>query len=271
MAISVSAVDPVERTRDAAATGRRVSPRRSLGCYTRPPTRARYVKDFSTPSTSPSDLASATTAAFFISLSAPAASPHSAPPCMLLALPPRPAPPRPFSLLPPPCPGSFFVAPPLHPPPARSTPSPASRPSLWSNFEIADLALWRAPAYTDFSRISIRRAGFIMSEKGCAVGLHAGRSLPSGPLLSSVLPPPSFLHPPSSLLSRWGHAPVHSIAAGLFASKDQIQRSGTSTTRTPTAEGPGHVGAREVRVRPAAEFDYDGYSCMRQWDKFMGL
>ncbi|KAJ7159641.1 glycosyltransferase family 15 protein [Mycena filopes] len=56
---------------------------------------------------------------------------------------------------------------------------------FWSNFEIADMEFWRSPAYTDFFEYLESKGGFYYE--------------------------------------RWGDAPVHSIAAGIFANKDQIQ------------------------------------------------
>ncbi|CAK5265052.1 unnamed protein product [Mycena citricolor] len=55
---------------------------------------------------------------------------------------------------------------------------------FWSNFEIADLDLWRGEAYTKFFDFLDSRGGFYYE--------------------------------------RWGDAPVHSIGAALFARKDQI-------------------------------------------------
>ena len=56
---------------------------------------------------------------------------------------------------------------------------------VWSNFEIADLEFWRGPAYTAFFDYLDKRGGFYYE--------------------------------------RWGDAPVHSIAAALFAKREQIQ------------------------------------------------
>ena len=56
---------------------------------------------------------------------------------------------------------------------------------FWSNFEIADLEFWRGPAYTAFFDYLDKRGGFYYE--------------------------------------RWGDAPVHSIAAALFAKREQIQ------------------------------------------------
>jgi alpha 1,2-mannosyltransferase len=56
--------------------------------------------------------------------------------------------------------------------------------AVWSNFEIADLDLWRSEAYSKFFDFLDEKGGFYYE--------------------------------------RWGDAPVHSIGAALFARKDQI-------------------------------------------------
>ena len=55
---------------------------------------------------------------------------------------------------------------------------------VWSNFEIADMDFWRGPAYSAFFDYLEKKGGFYYE--------------------------------------RWGDAPVHSIAAALFANKSQI-------------------------------------------------
>ncbi|KAF8636740.1 hypothetical protein AX17_003543 [Amanita inopinata Kibby_2008] len=59
-----------------------------------------------------------------------------------------------------------------------------NRCHFWSNFEIADLELWRGEAYSKFFDFLDEKGGFYYE--------------------------------------RWGDAPVHSIGAALFARKDQI-------------------------------------------------
>ncbi|KAJ7209380.1 alpha-1,2-mannosyltransferase [Mycena haematopus] len=111
-----------------------------------------------------------------------------------------------------------------------------NRCHFWSNFEIADMNFWRGPAYTDFFEFLDSKGGFYYE--------------------------------------RWGDAPVHSIAAGLFANKDQIQffeeigyehNPYTHCPKDPVMWERGKCGCD-----PERSFDYDGYSCMRQWDRFMG-
>ncbi|KAJ6530310.1 glycosyltransferase family 15 protein [Mycena capillaripes] len=111
-----------------------------------------------------------------------------------------------------------------------------NRCHFWSNFEIADMNFWRGPAYTDFFEYLDSKGGFYYE--------------------------------------RWGDAPVHSIAAGIFANKDQIQffeeigyehNPYTHCPKDPQMWERGRCGCD-----PARSFDYDGYSCMRQWDRLMG-
>ena len=77
---------------------------------------------------------------------------------------------------------------------------------VWSNFEIADMDFWRGPAYTAFFQYLDATGGFYYE-----VCIHRPVTRD---LLSQLL---HFLS-----RQRWGDAPVHSIAAGLFARKDQI-------------------------------------------------
>jgi alpha 1,2-mannosyltransferase len=56
--------------------------------------------------------------------------------------------------------------------------------AVWSNFEIADMDFWRGPAYSAYVDYLISKGGFYYE--------------------------------------RWGDAPVHTIGAGLFLSRDQI-------------------------------------------------
>ena len=63
---------------------------------------------------------------------------------------------------------------------------------------------------------------------------------------------------------RWGDAPVHSIAAALIASKDQMQFfDEIGYEHNPYTHCPRGKCDWDVR----RSFDYDGYSCMRQWDR----
>lgn len=108
---------------------------------------------------------------------------------------------------------------------------------FWSNFEVADMNFWRGPAYTAFFEYLDSKGGFYYE--------------------------------------RWGDAPVHSVAAALFASRDQIQFfDEIGYEHNPYTHCP-KLGNNWEKGRcscdPARSFDYDGYSCMSKWDRFMDL
>lgn len=75
--------------------------------------------------------------------------------------------------------------------------------TVWSNFEIADMNFWRAPAYTAFFDYLDSTGGFYYEV--CNTHYSMGFSL----LLVRSR-------------QRWGDAPVHSLAAAMFARKDEI-------------------------------------------------
>ncbi|RDB21751.1 Glycolipid 2-alpha-mannosyltransferase 2 [Hypsizygus marmoreus] len=106
---------------------------------------------------------------------------------------------------------------------------------FWSNFEIADMDFWRGPAYTAFFEYLDSTGGFYYE--------------------------------------RWGDAPVHSIAAAIFAKKDQIHffdeigYEHNPYIHCPQSKDTWKRG--RCSCDQAKSFDYDGYSCMRHWDKFM--
>jgi len=110
-----------------------------------------------------------------------------------------------------------------------------NRCHFWSNFEIADMNFWRGPAYMAFFEFLDSKGGFYYE--------------------------------------RWGDAPVHSIAAGIFASKDQIHffdeigYEHNPYIHCPQTEAKWQQGRCSCDQRRS--FDYDGYSCMRQWDRLM--
>ena len=70
---------------------------------------------------------------------------------------------------------------------------------------------------------------------------------------------------------RWGDAPVHSIAASLFLQKDQIHffeeigYEHNPYTHCPRDESVWKKG--RCSCDPGRSFDYDGYSCTRQWNR----
>lgn len=106
---------------------------------------------------------------------------------------------------------------------------------FWSNFEIADMDFWRGPAYTDFFEYLDATGGFYYE--------------------------------------RWGDAPIHSIAAALFLPKDKIHffeeigYEHNPYTHCPKGEDKWKKG--KCACDPKRNFDYDGYSCMRQWDRIV--
>ncbi|KAL8293174.1 hypothetical protein RQP46_000868 [Phenoliferia psychrophenolica] len=104
---------------------------------------------------------------------------------------------------------------------------------FWSNFEIADLRFWRSQAYQDFFNYLDETGGFFYE--------------------------------------RWGDAPVHSIAAALFAPADQIHQFNDIAYRhnpyTHCPQNPSLFESGKCNCNPKESFDMDGYSCMKQWWK----
>jgi len=105
----------------------------------------------------------------------------------------------------------------------------------WSNFEIADMDFWRGPAYTAFFEYLDSTGGFYYE--------------------------------------RWGDAPVHSIAASLFAQKDQVHffeeigyqhDDWSHCPLTKELWMKGRCSCNQNR-----SFDYDMDSCKMRWDHFM--
>ncbi|WVQ74575.1 hypothetical protein IAR50_004176 [Cryptococcus sp. DSM 104548] len=101
---------------------------------------------------------------------------------------------------------------------------------FWSNFEIADLNFWRSPAYTEFFDFLDSKGGFYYE--------------------------------------RWGDAPIHSIAAALFAKKEQIHffddigYKHVPFTHCPQgdAHAKGHCWCNEQD-----NFDWEWYSCTKKY------
>lgn len=104
---------------------------------------------------------------------------------------------------------------------------------FWSNFEIADMDFWRGEAYSKFFDHLDKTGGFYYE--------------------------------------RWGDAPVHSIAVSLFTRKDQIHFFDDigyeHNPYTHCPRGPGKWEKGKCSCNPDHSFDYDGYSCMKQWDR----
>ncbi|KAJ6502537.1 glycosyltransferase family 15 protein [Mycena sanguinolenta] len=101
----------------------------------------------------------------------------------------------------------------------------------WSNFEIADMDFWRGQAYTQFFEFLDAKGGFYYE--------------------------------------RWGDAPVHSIAASLFARRDQIHFFRDIGYRHENFQ---HCpsGAQWSAGRCACDannsFDYTDHSCLRRFE-----
>ncbi|KIM60235.1 glycosyltransferase family 15 protein [Scleroderma citrinum Foug A] len=104
---------------------------------------------------------------------------------------------------------------------------------FWSNFEIADMDFWRSDAYMSFFNFLDEKGGFYYE--------------------------------------RWGDAPVHSIAASLFLPRDAIhffQEIGyehAPYTHCPLDTERWSKG--QCSCDQQHSFDYDGYSCLAQWEK----
>ncbi|KZT01984.1 glycosyltransferase family 15 protein [Laetiporus sulphureus 93-53] len=104
---------------------------------------------------------------------------------------------------------------------------------FWSNFEIADMDFWRGEAYSKFFDYIDAKGGFYYE--------------------------------------RWGDAPVHSIAASLFLQKDQVhffdEIGYEHHPFTHCPHGPGMIRKKHCTCRGWRSFDYQGYSCMRKWER----
>ncbi|GAW10328.1 glycosyltransferase family 15 protein [Lentinula edodes] len=103
---------------------------------------------------------------------------------------------------------------------------------FWSNFEIADMNFWRSEAYTAFFEYLETKGGFYYE--------------------------------------RWGDAPVHSIAAALFARRDQIHFFRDIGYRhEPFQHCP--LGEQWTRGRCSCDqkdtFDYTQNSCLKKFEK----
>ena len=122
--------------------------------------------------------------------------------------------------------------------------------SVWSNFEIGDLDLWRSEAYSKFFDFLDRKGGFYYE--------------------------------------RWGDAPVHSIGAALFAKKEQIHffndigyrhepfqhcPQGDAHKRgkcwcDPVENFGGILCLTKLRkYTDMSSADYEWYSCLNRYDK----
>ncbi|KAF9454502.1 glycosyltransferase family 15 protein [Macrolepiota fuliginosa MF-IS2] len=106
---------------------------------------------------------------------------------------------------------------------------------FWSNFEIADMDFWRGEAYQKFFDFLESKGGFYYE--------------------------------------RWGDAPVHSIAASLFASKDQVHFFRDIGYRhDPFQHCPSGDDWTRGRCScdPKDSFDYAPNSCLKRFEKLFG-
>ncbi|KAK9245005.1 nucleotide-diphospho-sugar transferase [Lipomyces tetrasporus] len=102
---------------------------------------------------------------------------------------------------------------------------------FWSNFEIASLDFWRSQAYQDYFSYLDSLGGFFYE--------------------------------------RWGDAPIHSLAVGLFLPKTKIHHFGDIGYRHPPysrcpQDVESHQSGRCFCSRKD-HFDDDGYSCLPRW------
>lgn len=108
---------------------------------------------------------------------------------------------------------------------------------FWSNFEIASLKFWRSKAYTDYFEYLDKTGGFFYE--------------------------------------RWGDAPIHSIAASLFLSKDKIHYfDDVGYNHGVYTQCPLNKQFRmdhKCHCRPEQDFTFRGYSCGKKYYEVMGL
>ncbi|THH15415.1 hypothetical protein EW146_g5054 [Bondarzewia mesenterica] len=110
---------------------------------------------------------------------------------------------------------------------------PFEKHKVWSNFEITDMDFWRGEAYMKFFEFLDSKGGFYYE--------------------------------------RWGDAPVHSIAIALFARKEQIHffrefgYEHHPFTHCPREKVRWEKG--RCSCNPSQNFDYNMYSCLRNWDR----
>ncbi|KAK9453922.1 nucleotide-diphospho-sugar transferase [Dipodascopsis uninucleata] len=108
---------------------------------------------------------------------------------------------------------------------------------FWSNFEIASLNFWRSEAYDAYFKYLDETGGFYYE--------------------------------------RWGDAPVHSLAVGLFLPRDKVHHFGDIGYRhSPYSRCPqdslSHTSGRCFCKRQE-HFDDDGYSCLPRWWNIAGM
>ncbi|KAK9463760.1 nucleotide-diphospho-sugar transferase [Lipomyces oligophaga] len=108
---------------------------------------------------------------------------------------------------------------------------------FWSNFEIANLNFWRSEAYMEYFSFLDKQGGFFYE--------------------------------------RWGDAPVHSLAVGLFLPKSKIHHFGDIGYKHPPysrcpQDEESHSSGRCFCSR-GDHFDDDSYSCLPRWWNVAGM
>ena len=108
---------------------------------------------------------------------------------------------------------------------------------FWSNFEIANMDIWRGEAYQKYFEYLDHNGGFFYE--------------------------------------RWGDAPVHSIAASIFLPKDRLHHFGDlGYFHGPYHQCPIDDSVRERNncvCKPDEDFTWKGYSCTSKFYEVFGL
>lgn len=108
---------------------------------------------------------------------------------------------------------------------------------FWSNFEIANLNLWRSPAYREYFDTLDHQGGFFYE--------------------------------------RWGDAPVHSIAAALFLPKDKIHYFSDIGYHHPPYDNcpldKEVYNSNNCECDQGNDFTFQGYSCGKEYYDAQGL
>ena len=99
---------------------------------------------------------------------------------------------------------------------------------FWSNFEIADLRFWRSPPYLKYFDWLDRNGGFFYE--------------------------------------RWGDAPVHSLAVGMFLRPDQVHFfDDIGYLHSPFMHCPPSNSCRKCTCNSLDTFDWSSGSCLRRY------
>ena len=96
---------------------------------------------------------------------------------------------------------------------------------FWSNFEIADMEFWRSPAYSAYFEHLDKAGGFFYE--------------------------------------RWGDAPVHSLAVGMFLPKEKVHFFADIGYNHPPFQHCPSIAKCKCKVQNT--FDWQRGSCLRRW------